>query len=512
MTTDPEGGLPPAERAFLEAGWQWIDDNGDRLIDLLIDLVARPSVTGTEGTHDDPDTTVGRLYEFLADAAGLTVEAQPIPDDAEYLDAERENLYAVMEGAGAAGFIGLSHTDIVPPGSRSAWPGDAPYAVSEGTVTRTDRRTVRLTVDGVDYERTIRENLADVWDKRGDVEPEVLVGRGVYDNKACSVCLAGCLLGALAARDATGNGLGGDLIHGHLVDEEKDEIGVMNMVGWRSVDDDWLGTRYDAYDGFTGVTLEGQYGFVPVVGHRGGINTTVRATGEAVHASTPHLGRNAVLGMAKALTRLDTPDATDRLASVFRSDELLGEFTIAPGTTIVGGGVKRVDADATVTDRDGEYAVPDWCEATIDCRVPRWDGFPENPEAVERRFLSTLRGELEAAAPGIEFDIEVNNFFYPVALGEDRADSAAHPLVETATRSTRAVCGYSPEIAVAPGATDTWVLYHGTRIPTLVEYGPAGALSHEPLEFVERRQVIDGAKAVLDMAVRQLGVVSGAAG
>jgi len=35
------------------------------------------------------------------------------------------------------------------------------------------------------------------------------------------------------------------------------------------------------------------------------------------------------------------------------------------------------------------------------------------------------------------------------------------------------------------------VIYPELRLPTLVEYGPAGALSHEPLEFVERESVIE---------------------
>lgn len=502
--------LSAAERDLLEVGYEWIDEHDDALIDLLTGLVARPSVTGTEGTHDDPDTTVGFLWEFLAsNAADVDLDAQRLSDrvEADYAGAPRENVYAVHEGAGEAGLIVQTHTDVVPPGTPDAWPGGEPFDASRGIARRVDRTTVELEAEGETHRRGIRENLARVWDQRGVEAVDVLIGRGVYDNKACSACLAGSLLGLLAALEAEGMRLGGDLIHGHLVDEEKDQLGVKNMVGWRD-NDDWLGDRYDDPDEFSAVVLEGQYGFVPVVGHRGGINLTIDAHGEAVHGSTPDLGRNAVLGMSKALARMDTPAFREAVTEPFVDDELLGEFTAAPGTTIVGGGVSGVDENGDV-ERDGgaEYAVGDWCQATVDCRIPRWEGFPDDPDAVHDRFLELVREQAAAAAPEIDFEVDSSMFFLPIAIGEDRADAARHPLVRTATRATADVGGYEPEIAVAPGATDAWVIYHGTGIPTLVEYGPAGALSHEPFEYVERDQIIDGAKTLLNLTIRQLGAV-----
>lgn len=501
--------LSTSERDLLESAYEWVDGNVDRLIDLLEDLVARPSVTGDEGTHDDPETTVGCLWEMLDTYTdGIELDAQRIAPEveADYADAPRENVYAILPGRGDSAFIGQSHTDVVPPGSHDTWPGGDPFRVSRGTARRVDRTTVELEVDGENHRRSIRENLATVWDQRELDEVEVLMGRGVYDNKACSVCLVGCLLGLKAALDREGMVLGGDLLHAHLVDEEKDQLGVKNMVGWRD-NADWLGHRYDSFEDFSAVVLEGQYGFVPVVGHRGGINLTIDAHGEAAHGSTPELGRNAVLGMAKALDRMDTPAFVDTITNPFLDDELLGDFSIAPGTTIAGGGVERVDAATGVVERDGgaEYAVADWCQATVDCRIPRWAGFPDDPDSIHDRFLDLVSQEVAAAAPKIDFDVTSNMFFLPIAMGEDRAEAERHPLVRTAKLSTRDVSGYEPEISVAPGATDAWVLFHGTHIPTLVEYGPAGALSHEPFEYVERDQVIAGAKTLINMTIRQLG-------
>jgi acetylornithine deacetylase len=504
--------LPAPERTLLETGFRWIDENADTLVALLEDLVARPSVTGSEGTRDRPDTTVGRLWDALDEHTDDAVlDAQPIPPEAEadYVDDPRENVYATLNGAEEAsgGFVAQSHTDVVPPGSSAAWPNGEPFAVSHGTVRRTGRTRIELDVNGNTYERQIRENLATVWDRRDADSFDVLVGRGVYDNKACSVCLVGCLAALERALDREGVELGGDVVHAHLVDEEKAQLGIKNMVGWRDRAD-WLGDRYDRVEDFAAVVLEGQYGFVPVVGHRGGINVTIDAHGDAVHGSTPKLGRNAVLGTAKALARMDTDAFADAVTEPFVDDELLGAFTVALGTTIAGGGIERVDPSTGTVERSGgaEYAVSDWCQATVDCRIPRWAGFPDDPDAVHDRFLELLREQIGAAAPDIEFDVESNMFFLPVAIGDDREAAREHPLVKTATESTREVCGYEPDLAVAPGATDAWVLYHATHVPTLVEYGPAGALSHEPLEYVERQQVIDGAKTLLDLTVRQVGV------
>lgn len=501
--------LSPQERHLLKTGYAWIDNHTSDLITLLEDLVARPSVTGTEGTHDDPDTTVGHLWHYLETHSDtITLDAQPIAPEheADYAEDPRDNIYAVIEGTGDDAFIVQSHTDTVPPGSHAAWPDSDPFKVSHGTVRRLDHTTIEIDVDGRTRERSIREALATVWDQRGVEEVDVMVGRGVYDNKACSVCLVGSLLALAKALEAEDVALGGDLIHGHLVDEEQEQLGIKNMAGWQD-NADWLGSRYDSYAGFGAVILEGQYGFVPVVGHRGGINLTITARGEAVHGSTPDLGRNAVLGMAKALAHMDTPEFRQAVTRPFQDDALLGAFTVAPGTTIAGGGITDVDPATGTVERGGgaEYAVADWCQATVDCRVPRWEGFPADPQAVHDEFLRLVRQEINRVAPDIDFDVESNMFFLPVAMGDSRTDAKQHPLVQSAMQATHDVGGYTPDITVAPGATDAWVLYHATKIPTLVEYGPAGALSHEPFEYVEREQITAGAKTLLNMAIRQLG-------
>ncbi len=506
------GQLSPSQQEVLTAGHGWIDDHRETLLELLADLVSQPSVTGDEGRAADSDSTVGHLVSYLTKRVDRTeVVTEALPDEWEYrdLESDRENVYTVLEGEGNGGLVCTSHTDIVPAGTPADWPNEEPYTLQEGTVTRLGTTEIELEVGGDTIRREIRDELARAWDRRDPEEftsLDVLVGRGAYDNKASIVCLVGSLLALEAGLESSGRRLGGDLVHGHLVDEEVYQVGAKRMVGWGDRTG-WLDERYDSYDDFRGVVLEGSYGFAPVIGHRGLVWLELEARGKAAHASTPGLGRNAVLGMSKALSATDDPGYLETITEPFATDQLLGETTVAPGTTVVGGDVRSV-VDGSV-DRGGLNAIPDWCEATFDVRIPRWEGFPDGVEDVQQELCDRIERKAAAAADGVEFTASIpeHGFFPPVALSADREQARGHPLVRTAIESAQAAAGYEPPIEVAPGVTDAAFIYHGTHAPTLVEYGPAGALSHEPFEFVERDGVVDGAKAMLEFAVRELGAV-----
>jgi acetylornithine deacetylase/succinyl-diaminopimelate desuccinylase-like protein len=503
-------GLTPTEQRVLDAGTEWIDANADLLLSFLDALVGCPGLSGEEGVSDDPETPVGVLFDQLdatLDAPGFHVETQRLRPEHDYVDAPRENLFTVVEGAGDGGFVCTSHTDVVPAGDPTAWPDDDPFAVTEGTVHWRGGTTVDLELDGELYTREIREKMARVWRLRDRESVPVLVGRGVYDNKSSSVCLVGSLLGLQAALGPTDTRLGGDLVHGHLVDEEVYQVGVKEMVGWRG-GENWLGDRYDSLADFTAVVLEGSYGFVPVIGHRGLAWVVLGATGTAAHASTPELGANAVLGMSRALVALEE-ELPARLGELFVSEDVLGRLTVAPGTTVVGGGVEAVEADSRQVERSGLNSVPDWCEATLDIRLPRWTDFPEGVDDICDRLVDRVESVAAEAAPNVTFEARVpdDNFFPPVALSASTEAATDHPLVRTAATTPASRLGYDPGVDVAPGATDAAFLYHGSRIPTLVEYGPAGGLSHEALEYVERDQIVEGAKVMLELTLRELGVV-----
>ncbi|TYT61605.1 M20 family metallopeptidase [Natrialba swarupiae] len=507
-------GLSAAERAVVERGREWIREHETELEELLVALVARPSVTGAEGTADDPETTVGHLHEFLADRierAELTTQRLT---DVGSASEPRDNCYAVLEGESDELLVCTSHTDTVPPGDSTDWPNDDPYELARGVVRRPEPETLELRVGDRVETRSIRGRYDRIWRRRAEGddrgggessadEREVFVGRGAYDNKASIVCLVGSLL-ALEAALGDDAELDGTLVHGHLVGEEVAQEGAKAMVGRKGYPD-WLGDRYPDPSG-AAVVLEGSYGFVPAIGHRGLAWISLRAEGESTHASTPHLGRNAVLGTAEALAGVRDRPFRNELVEPFREDELLGDLTVAAGTTIAGGDVRRVEDG--VVDRGGVNSVPDWCETTFDVRFPRWASFPDDLESVRDHLETTIESQAADRAPDVEFEAEIDpeEFFPPVAVAASEADSFDHPLVATAIDAARGTFGYDPGVTVAPGVTDAASIYHGTRLPTLVEYGPAGAWSHEPLEFVEREQVVRGAEALLEFAVRRLGL------
>lgn len=507
------GQLTPEQHEVLTIGHDWIETHSESLFDLLMGLTSRPSVTGKEGRHDDIDTTVGYLTSYLANRVDRTeVITDPLTKKWEYRDLKdkRENIYTVLEGKGNDnGLICTSHTDTVPAGTAVDWPNNDPYELQEGTVSRVGETEIKLNVAGNTYRRRIRDKLARVWNRRDPEELQslnILIGRGVYDNKASIVCLVGSLLALEAGLKSSGRDLYGDLIHGHLVDEEVYQVGAKRMVGWNN-QNGWLDEHYDNYNRFRAVVLEGSYGFVPIIGHRGLVWLELEAKGKAAHASTPDLGQNAVLGMSKALSATDDHSYMNTLTEPFVTDQLLGETTIVPGTTIAGGEIHTV-ADGTV-DHNGLNKIPDWCEATFDIRIQRWEGFPEGIDEIKSELCKRIEQEATVVTNGIEFDANIpkHGFFPPVALTESREAAQDHPLVKTAIEATEATFGYEPPIEVAPGVTDAAFIYHDTHSPTLVEYGPAGALSHEPMEFIERDGVIEGAKTMLEFTVRELGVV-----
>lgn len=493
-------GLGSEERAVLAEATAWIRDHEEELLELLAELVARPSVTGSEGTHDDPDTVVGTVHSFLSAA---TERARL---DARSVDAagERENCYAVLEGASDELFLCTSHTDTVAPGDPADWPDGEPYRVTEGRIRRTEPGRLAIEVDGHGEERAIREAYDAVWERREREERTALVGRGVYDNKASVVCLVGALVAlerACAERDVE---LDGTVVHGHLVGEEVSQVGAKAMAGWGDRPG-WLPEQFPDPEGAV-VVVDGSYGFVPAVGHRGLAWVTLRADGESTHASTPHLGRNAVLETANVLSTVEDEPFRDAIREPFAEDELLGELTVAAGTTIVGGDVTRDSAGSI--ERAGVNAVPAWCETTFDVRMPRWEGYPDDLDGLREHLERTIERHAREHADAVSFraDVDPEEFFSPVAVTPSLERARDHPLVARALRAAESTVGYDPGVTVAPGVTDAAVLAPTTGLPTLVEYGPAGAFSHEPLEFVERDSVADGAAVVAELAVRQLGL------
>lgn len=497
-----------AERRVID----YLDEHEDQGVSLLRDLVRIPSLARQEGAVAQPGTLVARLRPELGQTSSVEVVEQ-------VLGPTSQNLVEVVHGPGLSKtcFVIDAHTDTVPEGQRHQWFDADPFSAAEGEVHYLGDRRIRLEVGSHQVEATIRDRMARVWEtKRTGRSRPIIYGRGTFDNKAA---VASTVM-AVRALAATGVRLGGTLVGAYVADEEESASGVEALcVG----PDSLLGQRgfldgpRDA-DGFltrvTGVALDGSYGYTPVVGHRGSALLIINVRGRAAHASTPFLGVSAVEQMSRLLVALadGQQELIEQRLLPMMDAELLGPPTLAIGTTIAGGGVRRVilDGESVTVERGGTNAVPDWCESTVDMRYPPGRQYPGDLEAFPSRIGATVEAFLRERVPteGWTFTVRVpvERGGFPCALGRSRADAASHPLVASALRASERALGYQPDIETAPGGTDATVMIHAGHIPTLVEMGAAGGLSHDYHEFVERDMIGSGARVLALMAIDVLGL------
>ena len=485
----------------------WVDANRGAGIKLLQELVQTPSYSGKEGRGDDAATVAGRVFE-AARSHGSHVETQVVGP-------ESENVIELIKGRGKRAVVLEAHTDTVPEGDPRLWHDGRPFSGADGFVEYLGERRVAVEVGTGRYEATIRDRMARIWDLRKEKRAPIVYGRGSFDNKGPVVSTLMALGALSAALNATSAQLDGTVIGAYSVDEETHATGIKSFT---CGPDSWL-ARQGYLDGpvdsegflrdVAGIAMDGSYGWLPIVGHRGSVQFELRTRGRSAHASTPQLGASATELMAILLLHLRKSE--DRMRELLRTsleESLLGPPTFAIGTTIVGGGIRAVTMteEGPRVDRTGVNAVPNWCQATIDVRFPpSYElSLPETVAAIKRALESTL--EEVPAGDGWSWELVTLDCDPPVALARNFDDAARHPIVRVARNRAAQILGFEPHLETAPGGTDATFMIHEGRIPTLVEFGPAGALSHDAHEFVEVDSVIAGAKILALTTLDLLGL------
>jgi succinyl-diaminopimelate desuccinylase len=487
-----------------------VDDSASHARALLTDLIRTPSLSGAEGTAADPRTMVGKVFA-AAKTHGTDVESQTVAHGSE-------NVIEVLRGVGDRSFVIEAHTDTVDAGEAERWHDGDPYSGVDGWVEYLGRDQIALHVDSDRYEAAIRPRMARVWERHPKDRRRIVYGRGSFDNKGCVVS---ALLAMAALSHATSNlgvQLGGSIVAAYTVDEENAATGVRQFA---AAPDSWLAThgylsgprdRDGMLTRIAGVALDGSYGWVPVVGHRGGLQLAIRTRGRAAHAATPELGINAVEAMSRIVVAL--ADGQSEIAALLKGSletSLLGQVTIAVGTTIAGGGVRSVRmAETAHVDRTGVNAIPDWCEATVDIRFPPGRNYPADLEETKHLVSQTVREYIDTHVdPAMcSYEMREIGWSWPVAMASTLERAAALPLVQNEVRRAAQILGHPPDLETAPGGTDATFMIHDARIPTLVELGPAGGLSHDVHEFVDVDSVIDGAKILALLATDQVGIAT----
>lgn len=182
------------------------------------------------------------------------------------------------------------------------------------------RPNVIATARGTGGGRTLLLNAhTDTVGYAGMVEPLTprvddgrLYGRGAYDMKGG---LAACLV---AAREAAGRGLRGDVIVTAVVDEELTSIGTQSAL-----------TRVRADAAIVAEPTQMEV----AVAHKGFVAFEVETHGRAAHGSRPDLGVDAIVKMGHVLVGLEALDRSLRERPLHR---LLGSGSLHAG--VVAGG------------------------------------------------------------------------------------------------------------------------------------------------------------------------------
>ena len=246
-----------------------------------------------------------------------------------------------------------------------------------------------------------------------------LWGRGAADMKGAVTAL----LEAVATLQRAGVRLQGDLVVHAVADEEMlGELGTRHLVASGEA-------RADA------AVCGEPTGLRPLVACRGILWVRITARGRSCHASTPHLGINAISQMGRVIQALDGLRWSAR-------HPLLGPPTLSVGT--IAGGTKT-------------NVVPDRCTITVDRRL-----LPgETARQALEELRQVLRG-LQAADPRLDVELEV------LEQAEPSEISPAEPIVQAALRARRLVGLDDDGVGGMVATTDARFLINDAGIPTVI--------------------------------------------
>ncbi|MGI6037212.1 MAG: M20 family metallopeptidase [Limnochordia bacterium] len=194
--------------------------------------------------------------------------------------------------------------------------------------------------------------------------------------------------------------------------------------------------------------------------HKGVLRATITVQGKAAHASTPQLGRNAVMGMAKILPALQ--ELHKELAQRWE------KFTGTPSlvvTTICGG--------------EAENVVPESCSITLDRRlIPG-----ENGQEAWRELEKVVE---EARVRGLDVSLQHLKTIPPAYTPPEAA------IIEAAQTSGEAALGRRPRLEGFNACSDM-TYFNLEEIPTFI-FGPGEiTVAHQVDESVPVDQVKEAA-------------------
>ena len=290
--------------------------------------------------------------------------------------------------------------------------------------------------------------VADAEQLKPRLEKDRIHGRGACDTKGSVTAMFGALLD-LAASGARPQHT--EIVFAGVIDEENNQLGSRALVK--------SGFKAD-------LAIVGEPTRCDVVSaHKGNVWLRLETKGRAAHGSTPHLGRNAILEMARVVELLETRYAKQLSR---KKHPLLGSPTINVG--VVRGGQQP-------------NIVPAHCEILADRRM-----IPGETEAGIRRELTTL-----FRAAGLKVAIGETKGVECPALETDPDQPLVQQFLKSAGRKASLGVNYFCDAAVfGRGGT-----------PAIV-FGPGDiAQAHTADEWISVRQ-LERAHGVLVKFLRSL--------
>ena len=294
-----------------------------------------------------------------------------------------------------------------------------------------------------------------------------LHGRGAYDMKA------GVVAAMLAAAEAAGAGLAGDVIVAAVADEEHASVGVQAVLER---------VRADA------CVVTEPTGLDVVVAHKGFAWWEIEASGRAAHGSRPDLGVDAIAALGPVLVAL----AELEVELAGRPHPRLGPGSVH--AALIEGGVEL----STYPDRCvlgiERRTLPGETSAQLEAELA---ALVAAGERVERRPVAgSAWGAAEAAAtPGVGAAAWAARTLLerpPFEVADDA------PIVTAVRAAAAARLGREPRLRGHSAWMDA-AFTSAAGIPTVV-FGPDGAGAHEVEEWVELDSVRACAEVLADVA------------
>jgi succinyl-diaminopimelate desuccinylase len=353
------------------------------------DLLRCRSVTPDEGG------ALAYLQRVLT-AAGFAVHRMTF---AEPGSAPVENLYARIGGS-KPNLVFAGHTDVVPAGAEAAW-RHPPFA--------------------------------------GEVEGDMLYGRGAVDMKGGIACFVAAALDYLAASGSTPKGSISLLITG---DEESVAVnGTIKLLQWAAA----RGEKFDH-------CILGEPSNVEVLGdtikagRRGSLNGTLVVTGRQGHVAYPDRADNPIRGLVTLIAALQAP--LDEGSELFGPSNL--EFTSAdvgnPTVNLIPGEA-RARFNIRYNDRHSQAALK---------------------TLVEQRAHAAAAGRVHYS-----FDWQPSN--------ADVFVTKPSPFTDLATAAIADVTGHKPKLSTTGGTSDARFIKDYCPV---LEFGLVGQTMHQVDECV----------------------------